>query len=146
VQVIRTEPWVPDYLEGSRAPLRLACVTRSGWPALASLWFLPEDGRLWCATPASARVARWLAANPRCGFEVSGNEMPYRGVRGRAVARLDAARGDEMLRRLVQRYLGSEQTPFARWLLSREQPELAIALEPVSITSWDFAQRMQRAD
>ncbi len=126
-----------------RVPLRLACRNRDGWPVLASLWFLPEGGRLWCATPASAQVVRWLEAEPRCGFEVSTNDVPYRGVRGRAVAQLDASRGDEILRRLVARYLGSEETPFARWLLSRGLPEMAISLAPESVTRWDFSRRMQ---
>jgi nitroimidazol reductase NimA-like FMN-containing flavoprotein (pyridoxamine 5'-phosphate oxidase superfamily) len=138
-----TEPWVAEYLAVARIPVRLACVNRRGWPSLVSLWFLPEDGRLWCATPASAQVVRWLEAEPRCGFEVSGNEMPYRGVRGRGRARLDAARGKPMLRRLVQRYLGSEDTSFARWLLSREEPEVAIAIEIEQLSSWDFTERME---
>lgn len=130
-------------LAALRVPLRLACSNGEGWPVLASLWFLPEGDRLWCATPASAQVVRWLAAEPRCGFEVSTNEVPYRGVRGRAVAHLDPSRGDEILRRLVARYLGSDSTPFARWLLSRGLPEMAISLAPESLTRWDFSRRMQ---
>lgn len=132
-----------SYLESSRAPLRLACATKSGWPSLVSLWFLLEGDTLWCATPARARVVQWLEVEPRCGFEVSGNDMPYRGVRGRARARVDAARGAELLRRLADRYLGSEPTPFSRWLLSRPEPEVALALQIEQVTHWDFSQRMQ---
>jgi hypothetical protein len=143
VSLAGAEPWVAGYLAEQRIPLRLACASRSGAPALVSLWYLPEGGVLWCATPARARVVRWLEAEPRCGFEVSGNEMPYRGVRGRGRARIDAARGDEMLRRLVHRYLGRDDTPFARWLLSRDEPEVAIAVEIERLSSWDFSARME---
>jgi hypothetical protein len=135
-------PWVHAYLAAARIPLRLACVSRSGWPSIVSLWYLPEDGRLWCATPARAHVARLLAREPRCGFEVAENEAPYRGVRGQGRARLEPARGDEVLRKLVRRYLGSEDSPFARWLLSRGEPELAIGIEVERVTSWDFTRRM----
>lgn len=137
------EARIAEDLASLRVPLRLACRNRDGWPVLASLWFLPEDGKLWCATPVSAQVVRWLEAEPRCAFEVSTNEVPYRGVRGRAVAHLDASRGDEILRRLAALYLGSESTPFARWLLSRGLPEMAISLAPESLTRWDFSRRMQ---
>jgi nitroimidazol reductase NimA-like FMN-containing flavoprotein (pyridoxamine 5'-phosphate oxidase superfamily) len=133
------------YLERARIPLRLACNAGQSGPLVLSLWYLPEEGRLWCATPARARVARWLARDPRCGFEVAENTAPYRGVRGQGRARLDPARGDEILRRLVQRYLGREETPFARWLLSRREPEVAIALEIERMTSWDFTKRMSAA-
>lgn len=139
-------PWVHAYLAAARIPLRLACVSRSGWPSIASLWYLPEDGLLWCATPARAHVARLLEREPRCGFEVAENEAPYRGVRGRGRARLEPERGDEILRKLVRRYLGSEKTPFARWLLSRGEPELAIGIEVERMTSWDFTRRMTAAE
>jgi hypothetical protein len=134
--------WVPGYLDEARIPLRLACLASGGWPTIVSLWFLREEGWLWCATPARAHVARLLAADPRCGFEVAENEPPYRGVRGRGRARLVPERGDEMLRALVRRYLDDEQSPFARWLLSRDEPELAIAIEVERTTSWDFTRRM----
>lgn len=137
-----TAPWVADYLASARIPLRLACVSRSGWPSVASLWYLPEDGRLWCATPARAHVARLLGREARCGFEVAENDAPYRGVRGQGRAHLDPARGSEILRKLVRRYLGSEQSPFARWLLSRDEPEVAIGIEVERITGWDFTRRM----
>lgn len=135
-------PWVAAYLEAARIPLRLACASSSGWPCVLSLWYLPEDGRLWCATPARARVVRWLEREPRCGFEVAENDAPYRGVRGQGRARLDPARGDEILRKLLRRYLGGEDAPLARRLLARGEPELAIGIEVERLTSWDFTRRM----
>ena len=139
----RADAWIADYLERARIPLRLACVSGAGAPAVLSLWYLPDEGRLWCATPARARVVRWLERDPRCGFEVSENEAPYRGVRGQGRARLEPSRGAEILRRLVRRYLGSDETPFARWLLAREEPEMAIGIGIERLTSWDFEERMQ---
>lgn len=130
------------YLASTRAPLRLACHSVDQWPVLLSLWFLVEDGKLWCATPASANVARMLARDARCGFEISENAAPYRGVRGRGRATLDERRGKDVLRALVRRYLGTEDTSFARWLLARREPELAIAIEIERVTAWDFSARM----
>ena len=129
-------------LEDARVPLRLACVGASGWPVIVSLWYLLEDGELWCATPAEAAIVGLLRASPRCGVEVSTNLPPYRGIRLRASASLVEARGDEILERLVQRYLGRTDSPFARWLLGRGVRETAIRLAPVSAQQWDFRERM----
>lgn len=135
-------PAMADFLDASRIPLRLACTGSRGFPVIASLWFLPEGLRLWCATPASSAVARHLARDPRCAFEVAGDAPPYRGVRGQGRAELHPDRGREVLGLLVDRYLGSRETPLARWLLGRGVPEVAIALEARQLTSWDFTRRM----
>jgi nitroimidazol reductase NimA-like FMN-containing flavoprotein (pyridoxamine 5'-phosphate oxidase superfamily) len=132
-----------EFIDAARVPVRIACTDAAGWPVLVSLWFLREGDTLWCATPASAQVAAWLAREPRCGFEISTNEVPYRGVRGRALARVVPERGRELLGRLASRYLGEAPTAFSRWLLSRDEPEVALALTSLRATQWDFSQRMQ---
>jgi hypothetical protein len=109
---------------------------------LLSRWFLVEDDKLWCASPASAKVRRMLARDVRCGFEVSENAAPYRGVRRRGRATVDESRGKEVLRALVSRYLEGEDTPFARWFLARREPEVAIGIEIEKVTAWDCSARM----
>jgi hypothetical protein len=74
---------------------------------------------------------------------VSPNQPPYRGVRGRGRATLDAVRGEAVLRRLLRRYLGDEDSDLARWLLSRANEELAVRIEPSSIRTWDYTRRME---
>ncbi len=131
-----------EYLAQAVIPLRIACVSSAGWPVVVSLWYLHREGALWCATPAHARIARLLAQDPRCGFEVAVNQPPYLGVRGRGHARLDRTHGREILRDLVERYLGSEETGFTRWLLERPVEEVAIRIGIERLTSWDFTERM----
>ena len=142
-------PWsqseVTGYLDSSRLPLRLAVPGRHGHPVLAALWFEPHDGRLWCATQRSALVARLIERDPRCAIEVSEQAMPYRGVRGPAVASLHPEEGPAVLRSLIARYLGREDSSLAQWLLARADDEVAIALEPQSWTSWDYGARMADA-
>jgi len=43
---------------------------------------------------------------------------------------------------VIRRYLGSEDSQLARWLLERDVREMAIRIEPLQLTSWDFAERM----
>jgi len=137
-----TEAEVQRFLEGAEIPLRLACNGGDGHPLLASLWFVPEGQTLWCATQRDAAVASVLARDARCAFEVSVESPPYLGVRGKAIARLHDERGEEVLRRLIERYLGSTDSKLARFLLDRVDQETAIGLEPQTLVSWDFRDRM----
>lgn len=136
------EPEIQRLLEETRIPVRLSCNGASGCPVLVSLWYLPEDGRLWCATQRSANVAKLLARDSQCAFEVSVESMPYRGVRGQGLATLHDDRGEEILLRLLDRYLGDAKSQLARSLLAQVATETAIAIEPKTIFSWDYTERM----
>ncbi len=133
---------VEGFLHTSVIPARLACLGGDGFPLLCSLWYVYRDGVLWCATHESSALARRLAADGRCAFEVAPNEPPYRGVRGQARAQLDAALGAEILGELLDRYLGGRDSQLARWLLGRSAGELAIRIEPTWVSSWDYTVRM----
>lgn len=133
---------IQRFLDETRVPVRLACNGASGYPVLASLWYLPEDGRLWCATQRSANVASLLTRDSQCAFEVSVESLPYRGLRGQGLATLHDNRGGEILLKLIQRYLGNSKPQLARSLLARVATETAIAIEPKTLVSWDYTERM----
>ena len=143
--IIRSGPWdharVERFLEETVIPVRLATIGRSG-PLVQSLWFLHDRGSLWCATQADAVVVRRLTADPRCGFEVAADAPPYRGVRGGATATIVADAAGKILPRLIERYLGSAPSPLGEWLLSRIDSEVAIRLDDLQISSWDYSSRM----
>ena len=133
---------IEQYLKEIQIPIRLSCIATTGWPVVLSLWYLYEDGNLFCATPQSARVVSYLEGESRCAFEVASDQPPYCGVRGRAVASIDEDRGIEILERLLARYLGGADNELALQLLSRKQPEVAIRLKPQSYHTWNFSDRM----
>jgi nitroimidazol reductase NimA-like FMN-containing flavoprotein (pyridoxamine 5'-phosphate oxidase superfamily) len=142
----RKGPWNPErvesHLAASRVPLRLACNGRAGHPVLASLWYVAIGDSIWCATQQDSSVARRLATDPRCAFEVAADSVPYKGVRGQATARQVPERGEEILRRLIDRYLENPHSGLANRLLDRVDSEVAIELTPASIFSWDYTERM----
>jgi len=108
-----------------------------------SLWYLYEDGRLYCATRESSKVVTYLRNDARCAFEIASERPPYCGVRGQGRAAVDAARGGEILERLLVRYLGGVDNDLAQGLLKRRDKEVALVIEPVKVFTWDFSQRMQ---
>ena len=142
---IRSGPWdadqVQEYLVDAVIPVRLA--SAGSYPLVQSLWFLPDAEGLWCATQDDSVLVRRLTRDDRVGFEVSADAPPYRGVRGTGHARIDRAAAAEVLPRLVARYQGGQDTPLARWLLSRIDTEVAVRLTGLTVTSWDYTPRMQ---
>lgn len=136
---------IENYLQQTVIPLRLAAADGAGWPVVLSLWYLYEGGALFCATPRLAKVVDYLRSEPRCGFEVAGDQPPYCGVRGRALATIDEQRGLEILERLLVRYVGDIDNPLARSLLGRSVAEVAIRLEPQGMSTWNFKERMAGA-
>lgn len=142
--VVRSGPWsaaeVSSFLRDARIPVRLA--SSGHYPVVQSLWFDFDGEHLWCATQADSVLARRLARSDRCGFEVSADAPPYRGVRGTGHARIDAQPAAEVLSRLIARYQGDEPTALSRWLLSRVDTEVAIRIEDLAVTSWDYSGRM----
>lgn len=134
---------VDDFLTEATIPLRLACHTPAGELWMLSLWYLWREGSLHCATSASADVVRYLDADPRVAFEVSTNEVPYRGVRGRGEAELALDADKELLETLLERYLGGTDSPLARRLLSPDREEVRLTIDPDRIYSWDYSSRMR---
>jgi hypothetical protein len=132
-----------EFLERAKIPLRLAAIKPSGWPAVISLWFVLMDGKLWCATQSEAKIVSYVRAEPRCAFEVAPDQPPYRGVRGSANAVINEEQGEEILRTLLDRYLGGTDSPLAHNLLSKAEDEVAIEIRPVSIHTWDYRKRME---
>jgi hypothetical protein len=74
------------------------------------------------------------------------NEPPYHGVRGQGIARLSSAADGEVLREMLQRYLGGTDSKLGSWLLSRVEDEILITIEPLRLFTWDYRERMAGSD
>lgn len=140
-----TDSSLEQYLTRAEIPLRLSCISNTGWPVVLSLWYLYEDGHLFCATPQVAKVVSYVMEEPRCAFEIASDRPPYCGVRGRALATIEPDRGLEILERLLVRYMGGTDNELAQRLLGRSQAEVAIRLTPQSHHTWNFSERMARS-
>jgi hypothetical protein len=147
-QIRTTGPWTPaqirSHLESSRIPIRLA-LSAGGSPWAVSLWFTVDEGGLWIATREDSFVARTLAAERVCGFEVASDLPPYRGVRGTGEARPEPAQAVAVLERLMLRYSIRESSKLGRFLRGRAREETAFCIEPRRLVSWDFRERMADA-
>ncbi len=131
-----------NYLCKMVIPIRLAMVPESGYPVVVSLWFIPFENAIWCASSKNSKIISFLKRNNLSGFEVAPENPPYLGLRGQADVSLHPSRGSELLMMLIDRYLKNRDSKLASWLISRSEDEVAICLTPIRCNSWDFSSRM----
>jgi nitroimidazol reductase NimA-like FMN-containing flavoprotein (pyridoxamine 5'-phosphate oxidase superfamily) len=132
---------IERFLTEARIPLRLSLATAKG-PLIVPVWYEYAAGRLWSCSPEDSLLVRSLRAHPAIAFDISTNDLPYRGVRGRGTASCERAGDSRQLERLLRRYLGGVKNNLAIWLLGRTDDEALIGIDIDWITSWDFSERM----
>lgn len=132
---------VDEFLESARIPVRLGCRTPADEPWIVTLWFA-WDGAIHCATGADADVVEFIAHDDRVSFDVSTNDTPYRGVRGRGVATVSPDDGKARLRELMERYLGDTDSKLGERLLAADREEVHVRIDPDRLHSWDYSGRM----
>ncbi len=143
---------IETFLDEVTIPVRLACQTPSGHLWMVALWYrtVSDDGDatdrsdwvLQCATGATADVVSYLRETPDVAFEISTNEPPYRGVRGRGTASIEPDDGKATLRDLLDRYLGGTDSKLAVTLLDDGRDEVTITIDPAVVYGWDYSDRM----
>lgn len=132
---------LPTDLLSAAMPLRISVQAQRGL-LIVPLWFHWDGERFWCASQVDATVVGALQDKPRCAFDLSTNDMPYRGIRGRGDVRIRPELGGVTLDRLIDRYRIDRGSKLAKWLLSRRASEVAIEITPTWQTGWDYSERM----
>ncbi len=138
-------PWdqnrVDEFLEATTVPVRIGCRTPRDAPWIVSLWF-SWDGAINCATSADADLVDFLSHDDHVSFEVSTNDPPYKGVRGRGHAAVSVDEDKTLLRTLLVRYLGGVDNEVGDRLLRPEREEVRVRIEPERLHTWDYSKRM----
>jgi nitroimidazol reductase NimA-like FMN-containing flavoprotein (pyridoxamine 5'-phosphate oxidase superfamily) len=134
-----------EYLTVSDIPLRISCISTQNWPIIISLWYVYMNEKFYCATQNTSKIIKYLTHSSKCGFEVSEDHFPYRGVRGYGNTLILRDKGEYILRILLKKYLkGKESSKMNKLLLSEKhlQNEVAIEITPARMFLWDFKERM----
>ncbi|HSF00396.1 MAG TPA: pyridoxamine 5'-phosphate oxidase family protein [Nitrososphaeraceae archaeon] len=124
-------------------PLRLACLTNSGWPIIVPLWFKFLNDRFYCATQENAKIISYLNNDNRCAFEISSEIPPYRGIRGQGKALIKKELAIEILQTVIEKYIHKKDTDLTTFLFKRKEKEVAIEITPIKIFYWDYTNRMK---
>ncbi|ELZ44895.1 hypothetical protein C463_08062 [Halorubrum californiense DSM 19288] len=165
---------VDEFLATARVPVRLGCRTPSDHPWIVSLWFAWDPdagaaaeaadgsdagdaadatdtsgspaGAIRCATSASADLVEFVEHDDSVSFDVSTNDPPYKGIRGRGRATVVPDEDKRLLRSLLTKYLGGTDNATADRLLRPDREEVEIRIEPERLHAWDYSERMGSAE
>ncbi len=128
-----------------KIPIRIACLKNNGIPIVLSLWYVLIDDKIYCATQKTAKIVSYLKKNPVCGFEIAGDNPPYRGIRGEGTVRILNEEGKRVLSILIEKYLGQKESNLSNFLKNNSKTEVAIEINPQQIHNYDYSKRMKGA-
>lgn len=127
----------------AKIPIRIAFMDSNKEPRVISLWYAYINGKIFCATQKSARIVKHLKENPICGFEIAADSPPYKGVRGRGIAKIIESDGYKVLGVLIEKYLENKESNLSQFLEHNSKTEVAIEITPKTIFNYDYSQRMK---
>lgn len=135
---------ITRFLKSSKVPIRLSFLNKKQEPKICSLWYECDDGAIWSASHKNSYLINQLKHNASISFEISSNEYPYKGIRGKVEIELLMKDADNILGNLISKYLGSGNSKLSSWLMSRAEDEYVIKINPTLVNSWDFSHRMEK--
>tara|TARA_Y100000814_G_C12244923_1_gene372923 strand:+ start:321 stop:815 length:495 start_codon:yes stop_codon:yes gene_type:complete len=133
---------ISNFLKTAIIPMRLSLVSPKG-PMIVALWFQFSGQEIRCCSPKDSLVVRSLQTISEIAFDISSNEIPYVGVRGRGKAELTQLGAAEQLDKLIEKYVYDPNHPLPTWLRKRAAQESMITITPTWLHGWDFSSRME---
>jgi general stress protein 26 len=143
-----TENEVEQFLQ-SKLNMQLATIDDEGYPLIQPVWFLydKESDRIFTGTQKTTKKVQSIRKNPdRVYFSIDDENYPYKGVKGRATARIseDIEKNLPIINEISVKYLGTLEHPLAKMLIDnvRNGTEVVIELTPRFLSAWDFGKAM----
>ena len=143
-----TEAEVNNFLE-SKLNMQLATIDEEGYPSIQPIWFLydKESGKIYAATQKMTKKARNIYRNhDKIYFSIDDENYPYKGVKGRAVARIseDTEKNLPIVEKINIKYLGTTEHPLANMIIenTRKGIQIVIEITPKFFSAWDFGKSM----
>jgi len=127
----------------TKIPIRISYLKPDGTPNIISLWYTQINDKIYCATQKSAKIVSFLQNNPICGFEIATDKPPYKGVRGNGIAKILNDEGADVLKILMEKYLGKKESTLSQYLKNNSSTEVAIEITPQKISNYDYSKRMK---
>ena len=139
-----TEIEVNNLLQ-SKLNIQIATIDEEGYPIIHPTWFLYDNdaGKVYIGTAKMTRKVQNIQRNPdKIYFSIDDENYPYKGVKGRAVARVseDVHKNLPIMEKINLKYLGTLEHPLAKRLMenTRNGTQVVIEITPKFFSAWDF--------
>ena len=140
-----TETEVNNFLE-SKLNIQIATIDEEGYPIIQPVWFVydKESNKIYAGTSKMTKKIHNIKRNPdKIYFCVDEENYPYKGVKGRGVARIseDIQKNLPIIEKINMKYLGTLDHPLAKTLMenTRNGSEVIIEITPKFFSAWDFS-------
>ena len=140
-----TETEVNNFLE-SKLNIQIATIDEEGYPIIQPVWFVydKESNKIYAGTSKMTKKIHNIKRNPdKIYFCVDEENYPYKGVKGRGVARIseDIQKNLPIIEKINMKYLGTLDHPLAKTLMenTRNGSEVIIEITPKFFSTWDFS-------
>jgi len=140
-----TETEVNNFLE-SKLNIQIATIDEEGYPIIQPVWFVydKESNKIYAGTSKITKKIHNIKRNPdKIYFCVDEENYPYKGVKGRGVARIseDIQKNLPIIEKINMKYLGTLDHPLAKTLMenTRNGSEVIIEITPKFFSAWDFS-------
>ena len=138
------ETEVINFLQ-SKLNIQIATIDEEEYPIIQPTWFLydNESAKIYIGTQKMTRKVQNIRRNPdKIYFSIDDENYPYKGVKGRAVARIseDIQKNLSIVEKTNLKYLGTLEHPLAKRLMenTRNGSEVVIEITPKFFSAWDF--------
>jgi general stress protein 26 len=140
-----TETEVNNFLK-SKLNLQIATIDEEGYPMIQPTWFIYDNdsGKIYTGTAKMTKKVQNIQRNPnKIYFSIDEENYPYKGVKGRAVARIseDIQKNLLIIEKINLKYLGTLEHPLAKRLMesTRTGIEVVVEITPRFFSAWDFS-------
>jgi len=148
-KLVKVDPWgramseteTLEFLQNEVHLLRIGIVDDDGYPLVHPVWFIYENGKFLIVSERNSAKVRILHKNNKVYFvvdNVTKEDGPI-GVRGRGVAKIidDSSYAQEVMQKLILRYIGSFDRPVAKKLMtSAKSDSVVIEVYPKFLGTW----------
>ena len=143
-----TEAEVNNFLEG-KLNMQIATIDEEGYPMIQPTWFLYDNdsGKIYTGTAKMTKKVQNIQRKPdKIYFSIDEENYPYKGVKGRAVARIseDTQKNLPIIEKINIKYLGTLEHPVAKMIIenTKNGNEVVIEITPKFFSAWDFSKAM----
>ena len=136
---------INKFIQDVKIPIRVSFIKSNNVPAIISLWYVWNSGKIYCAVQKSAKIVAYLQKNPICGFEIAADKPPYKGIRGEGTVQILNETGAYVLDLLIDKYLGEKESTLSKFLKNNSKTEIALQITPQKIFNYDYSERMKDA-
>ena len=140
-----TESEVNNFLQ-SKLNIQIAAIDEEGYPIIHPVWFLYDNDsdKIYITTSKIARKAQNIQRNlDKVYFSIDDENIPYKGVKGRAVARIseDIQKNLSIVEKINLKYLGTLEHPLAKRIMENTTNgnQAVIEITPKFFSAWDFS-------